>query len=84
MKLFSLLPRRLSHFACNSPFIISRPASPAGGQNPEFSPPKPLQIQKTAIFRPFLVFLGLEKAAEGIWGAIVASGALILRFWGFG
>ena len=73
MKLFSLLPRRLSHFACNSPFIISRPASPAGGQNPEFSPPKPLQIQKTAIFRPFLVFLGLEKAAEGIWWVILGS-----------
>ena len=49
--------------------IISSPASPAGVRNPEFSPPKPLQTQKTAIFRPFLVFFGLEKASEGIWGA---------------
>ena len=39
--------------------------------NPEFSPPQPLQTRKTAIFRPFLVFLGFEKASEGIGG----------RFW---
>ena len=28
MKLFSLLPRRLSHFACNSPFFLPPPKKP--------------------------------------------------------
>ena len=36
MKLFSLLPRRLSHFACNSP-PLPRPTHPSGPLSPAFS-----------------------------------------------
>jgi len=45
----------------------NEPQRVRNGQNRGFSSPKSLQIQKTAIFRPFLVFYGLEKASEGIF-----------------
>ena len=49
------------------------PQAPQGGKISNFRLPKPLPTQKTAIFRPFLVFLGLEKASEGHFGAILGS-----------